>query len=142
MSTRRAGAVPAPTPGVGARTPGPERNEISLCGRLSAPAEERTLPSGDVIVTLRVVIPRLGTTRRPGLKRQGEARPGQVDTIDVVCWSARSRRAALRIAAGSTVEVEGALRRRFFGTPAGRQSRYEVEAASVRRLADDGPTAT
>lgn len=108
------------------------RNEVRLCGRLSAPAEERTLPSGDVIVTLRIVIPRLHPTRRTGAS-DSESRPGQVDTIDVVCWSAGTRRKALRLDAGATIEVEGSLRRRFFATPSGRQSRYEVEARTVRR---------
>ena len=111
---------------------GDVRNEVRLCGRLSAPAEERTLPSGDVIVTLRVVIPRSRTARRTG-SSDGEPRSGQVDTIDVVCWSAATRRAALRLDAGVGIEIEGSLRRRFFATPSGRQSRYEVEAQTVRR---------
>jgi single-strand DNA-binding protein len=106
-------------------------NEVHLCGRLSAPAEERTLPSGDVIVTLRIVVPRSRTSRRAG-SSDGESRPGQVDTIDVVCWSAGTRRTALRLDAGATIEIEGSLRRRFFATPSGRQSRYEVEAQTLR----------
>lgn len=141
MTRRTAGPAPAATRSVDIGTPGPGRNEVSLCGRLSAPAEERALPSGDVIVTFRVVIPRLGLPRRAGTG-EGGARPGQVDTIDVVCWSARSRRAALRLVAGATIEVDGALRRRFFGTPAGRQSRYEVEATRVRRLVASRSAAT
>jgi len=59
--------------------------------------------------------------------------PGEpVDTIDLACWSARARRAALHCSDGDVVRVEGALRRRFFRTPGGPASRYEVE---VRRLA-------
>jgi single-strand DNA-binding protein len=110
------------------------RNEVALRGRASAAGEERTLPSGDVIVTLRVVVPRESAAhRRAG--SGAEVRRASVDTIDVVCWTARTRRAALRLAAGDAVEVAGALRRRFFGGPAGRQSRYEVEASTVRRVA-------
>jgi single-strand DNA-binding protein len=116
-------------------------NEVALRGRASAPGEERTLPSGDVIVTLRVVVPREGAgARRP--TGSAEARRASVDTIDVVCWTARTRRAALRLAAGDSVEVGGALRRRFFGGPAGRQSRYEVEATTVRRVARGAPVAS
>lgn len=107
------------------------RNEVAVCGRLPAPAEERALPSGDVIVSLRVVVPRATTATG----RTAEVRRATVDTIDVVCWTARSRRAALRLSPGDTVEVEGALRRRFYGGAAGRQSRYEVEASAVRRVA-------
>ncbi len=116
------------------------RNEVVLWGRLSAPAEQRELPSGDVIVTLRVVVDRptgrpratgSGTPRRNSPDGKGRS-PG-VDTIDVVCWSASTRRVALRLGGGEQIEVEGALRRRFFAAAAGRQSRYEVEAARVRR---------
>jgi single-strand DNA-binding protein len=124
----------------------PALNEVSLRGRASAPGEERTLPSGDVIVTLRVVVPREGSTARRAaaggeVRRAtgGEVRRATVDTIDVVCWTARTRRAALRLAAGDGVEIGGALRRRFYGGPAGRQSRYEVEAVSVRRVARGAP---
>lgn len=116
------------------------RNDVVLWGRLSAPADERELPSGDVIVTMRVVVERptapprsagSGAARRRAT--DGKVRPPGVDTIDVVCWSASTRRAALRLGGGEQIEVEGALRRRFFAGAAGRQSRYEVEAARVRR---------
>lgn len=113
---------------------GEARNDVVLWGRLSAPAEQRELPSGDVIVTLRVVVerpPGTGTTRRRS--PDGKVRPPGVDTIDVVCWSASTRRVALRLDGGEQIEVEGALRRRFFAGASGRQSRYEVEAAQVRR---------
>jgi single-strand DNA-binding protein len=133
MPRSTGGTTSKGTTSTDAETPGPARNDVALCGRLSAAAEERVLPSGDTIVTLRIVIPRLGTRRRASV-REGEPRPRQADTIDVVCWSARTRRAALRLAAGVTIVVEGALRRRFFATPGGRQSRYEVEARTVRRL--------
>lgn len=116
----------------------PARNEVILWGRLSVPAEERTLPSGDTIVTLRVVIPRHGARRGDGSvppRTRRETRKGEVDTIEVVCWTAATRRAALRLSPGALVEVEGALRRRFFGSAGGRQSRYEVEAWTLRRVA-------
>lgn len=105
------------------------RNEVILWGRVPAEPEERVLPSGDQISVLRVVIPRRKVRSRPG----GTARK-QVDTIDVVCWTARTRRTAAGLAAGDWVEVEGPLRRRFFGGPTGRQSRYEVEAQVLRRV--------
>jgi len=116
-------------------------NEVALRGRASAAGEERTLPSGDVIVTLRVIVPRERAAGRRAAGA-GEVRRASVDTIDVVCWTARTRRAALGLAAGDGVEVGGALRRRFFGGPGGRQSRYEVEAASVRRVARGAPVAS
>ena len=61
---------------------------MQLVGRVSAGPESRTMPSGDELVQLRVVVP------RP--KRRGDPR-NQVDAIDVACWSARSRASALRL---------------------------------------------
>lgn len=66
--------------------------------------------------------------------RTGQRQRTQVDTIDVACWTARARAAALRLSDGSGVQVGGALRRRFFQAGSGRASRYEVEASSVRRV--------
>ena len=115
------------------------RNEVILWGRLPAPPEERGLPSGDPIVMLRVVIPRRPATSRSAAEQKPRQ---QVDTIDVVCWSARTRRTALRLTDGEWIEVEGALRRRFFAGAGGRQSRYEVEASVLRRLVRRGARGT
>lgn len=97
-----------------------EVNQVELTGRVSGQPTIRELPSGDELVTLRLVVARGGD--------------GPVDTIDCACWSAGARRAAGRFADGDRARVEGALRRRFFRTPAGSSSRYEVE---VRRLVRD-----
>jgi single-strand DNA-binding protein len=94
---------------------------------------------------LRVVVPRDLTARRRVKSGSGPAassRVQTVDTIDLVCWTATTRRSAGRLTAGQTVEVRGALRRRFFGGPAGRQSRYEVEVAALRRVSETVPTDT
>lgn len=100
-------------------------NRVELVGRVSGVEEPRELPSGDIVVALRVVVPR--ETRR--------GRKAQVDTIDVACWSGTSRRVVGRLRQGDTVRVEGTLHRRFFRTGAGVASRYEVEARRVERLA-------
>lgn len=86
-----------------------ETNQVEITGRVS----------GDELVTLRVVVSR------------GEGQP--VDTIDCACWSAGARRAALRLVDGTRVRVEGSLRRRFFRTPGGAASRYEVEVSRLVR---------
>jgi single-strand DNA-binding protein len=98
-------------------------NEVRLVGRISIDAQERELPSGDRMAQLRVVVP-----------RASDAGPGRVDTIDVACWSARTRRSARGLKAQDTVEVVGALRRRFFRTGTVTVSRYEVEALTLKRL--------
>jgi len=94
-------------------------NSVELAGRVSGEPEARVLPSGDDLVTLRLVV----------------ARPagGPVDTIDLACWSRSSRRSAARLTDGDHVHVTGALRRRFFRTPGGAASRYEVEVAKLTR---------
>ncbi|QGN57310.1 single-stranded DNA-binding protein [Nostocoides sp. HKS02] len=99
-------------------------NEVRLVGRVSAAAEERELPSGDLMVALRVVVPRSG----------GGTSSTRVDTVDVACWSARTRRSARNLEPGARIEVRGALRRRFYRAGAATLSRYEVEATSVSRL--------
>ena len=132
----RAGSAPQADPGVGSG-----RNEVVLSGRLGAGAQERALPSGDRIATLRVVVPRAQPVGRRRSVADGPRR-ATVDTIDVVCWTAATRRTALRLRGGDLVEVEGALRRRFFGGPTGRQSRYEVEAVALRKVSGAGPAGT
>ena len=105
-------------------------NEVLLVGRLSAPVEERTLPSGDVLATWRLVVDR-PPARRP--RREG-ARPVTVDTLDCVAWTGRLRQSARRLRPGDVVRVEGALRRRFWRAGAGAASRCEVEVSEVERL--------
>lgn len=123
---------------MGRRTAAPA-NEVQLIGRVSGVPLERELPSGDALVQLRVVVPRPAARSRRTARETdddtGAAPPRprtQVDTIDVACWTARTRAGALRLRDGAGVEVAGALRRRFFRTGAGRSSRYEVEARSIR----------
>jgi len=117
------------------------RNEVALRGRLAAEAQERELPSGDHIVVLRIVVPREPPAARRRAVVDGPRR-ATIDTIDVVCWTAGTRRTAMRLRADDLVEVDGALRRRFFGGAAGRQSRYEVEAAALRRVSGGGVAGT
>lgn len=114
-------------PAAGGQHPGPAQtdNTVLLRGRVSGKEEQRELPSGDHVRMLRVVVP------RP--PRRGRA--AAVDTIDVACWSASTRRVADRVDVGECVAVSGSLRRRFFKTGAGVTSRYEVEAASLQRVA-------
>ena len=101
-----------------------DENSVRLAGRVTGVGEATTLPSGDVVHTIRVTVRRSGT-------RHGE-RSG-VDAIDVACWTAATRRTAARLEVGDRVVVDGALRRRFFRVGASAASRYEVEAAKVQR---------
>jgi single-strand DNA-binding protein len=105
---------------------GAAANEVHLIGRLSAAAQERTLPSEAVMATFLIVVDRL----------DAEARSRQrVDVINCVVWTTRLRRQVMGWAAGDVVEVSGALRKRFFRTGAGATgSRVEVEVGSARRV--------
>jgi single-strand DNA-binding protein len=105
-------------------------NEVVLVGRVSAPAEEKTLPSGDVLLTWRVVV-----DRPPPRRAAPEGtRLSTVDAIECVAWPAGVRRTAAGFVAGDVVRVDGSLRRRFWRTPTGLQSKYEVEVAATKRL--------
>jgi single-strand DNA-binding protein len=106
-------------------------NAVELVGRVSAAAEERTLPSGDVFVTWRVVVDRPPPRRAAPEGR----RVSSIDAIDCIAWTTATRRTAASFAVGDVVRVEGALRRRFWQTGAGAQSRYDVEASAAKRLA-------
>ena len=95
-------------------------NEVHLQGRLSGEVVERVLPSGDELVSFRVVI---------------ERREGGVDTIDCVAFRADVRRKVRRWASGDLLALDGSLRRRFWKGGAGVASRTEVEVTSIARVA-------
>src|SRR3954453_20418020 len=89
-------------------------NVVTLLGRLSRPAEERTLPSGDRLVQLELTI----------------ARPGdKAESVPVVCFDAPATVSGLDV--NDEVVVLGRVRRRFFRTAGGTQSRTEVVADQV-----------
>ena len=102
-------------------------NEVLLTGRISGVPEERELPSGDRVVQLRLVV------RRPPARGRTSGSRAGVDTIDLSCWTRPLQRKALRLGAGDVVTVRGALRRRFWRSPGGPSSRYEVEVAGLDR---------
>jgi single-strand DNA-binding protein len=101
-------------------------NEVLLTGRVSGVPEERELPSGDRVVQLRLVV------RRAARGPVGGSR-ASVDTIDLSCWTRPLQRKALRLGAGDRVTVHGALRRRFWRSPGGPSSRYEIEVTGLDR---------
>lgn len=109
-------------------------NEVVLVGRLAAQAVSKTLPSGDELVSWRLVLDRPAVQLASGTAGTA-GRAVTVDTVDCVAWRPGVRRAAGAWEAGDVVRVEGSLRRRFWRSPTGPASRYEVEARAVRRVA-------
>ena len=89
-------------------------NVVVLRGRLSRPAEERVLRSGTRLVTLEL------TVAHPGVR---------ADSVPVAWMDAPAT--AARLDTGDEVVVVGRVRRRFFRTGAGTQSRTEVQAEQV-----------
>ena len=89
-------------------------NIVTLLGRLARPADERLLPSGDRLVTLEV------TVSRPGER---------AESVPVVWFDPPASAADLDV--DTAVVVIGRVRRRFFRTAAGTQSRTEVVADRV-----------
>ena len=100
-------------------------NIVVLQGKLSKVPEERTLPSGQRLVTYEVAV------RPPG---------GRAEPVPVVWYEAPP--SALRLGPGAEVVVTGRVRQRFFRAGGATQSRTEVVAAAVvahrsrRRAAD------
>ena len=95
-------------------------------------ADERSLPSGDTVLTTRVVVDR-PTPRRAKAGSRPIRQP--VDAIDCVAWTAGSGR---RSGAGSPATrswSRGAIRRRFYRIDGRPVSRVEVEITEARRLA-------
>ena len=101
-------------------------NQVLLRGRVSSPPQVRELPSGAVVVGVRVTVRRQPTVMTRGSKQT-------VDWVECGAWSAGARRTVERWQVGDVVEVEGSLRRRF--TRGGGLSRVEVEVLRARRLA-------
>lgn len=95
-------------------------NDVVLRGRVSHEAIEKELPSGDKVVEFRLIVTRD--------KQSG------VDTLDIASWSAKSRRTALSLTPGEWIEVSGSIHRRFWSSPTGLASRWQVEALEISRI--------
>mgnify|MGYP000585460500 CR=1 FL=1 len=95
-------------------------NDLLLRGRVSAPATTKELPSGDKVVEFRLIVTRA--------EREG------VDTLDIAAWSAKMRKVALTLEGDEWIEVSGSIHRRFWQSPTGVASRWQIEAAEILRL--------
>jgi single-strand DNA-binding protein len=102
------------------------RSEVVMVGRLGAVAE-KTMPSGDTMLSFRVVVDRAPRDRGP----HGRV---LVDAIECSLWKSHLIKRLRRIPPDSLVEVSGPLRRRFFRSGQGFQSMMDVEVRSLRRL--------
>ncbi len=102
-------------------------NQVLLRGRVSTAPQARELPSGSIVVGLRISIGRSRTPMTKGSRQQ-------VDWVDCCAWGASQRRTVGTWREGDQVEVEGALRRRTSRGPEGLRTRLEVEVLRARRM--------
>jgi single-strand DNA-binding protein len=107
-----------------------DENTVVLVGKVAGDPTDRQLPSGDLLVTWRLVVRRPPPTRRAS----AAGRTPTIDTIDCAAWRGDVRRAVAGWSNGDLVRIEGSLRRRFWRTTTGTASRCEVEVTRVRRL--------
>jgi single-strand DNA-binding protein len=110
-------------------------NEVHLVGRLAVEPVRRELPSGDPLVSFRLVVERPPAGRAD---RSATSRSPTVDTLDCAAWRRDVQRVLARAVAGEVLEVHGALRRRFWRAGGGPVSRSEVEVLRVRRRGPAG----
>jgi len=102
-----------------------DRNDVVLRGRLSAPAELRPLPSGDMLLVFKIVV------RRENPRPRGP----RSDVITCVSLLPAVQRYASAWTTDDVVEVEGSLQRRFWRTPTGTAVAYEVSCRRGRKIA-------
>jgi single-strand DNA-binding protein len=89
-------------------------NVAVVVGRLARPASPRELPSGDRLVQYEVTVPN---------------EVGRAESVPVVWFDAPASAGDYDV--DEKVVVVGRVRRRFFRTPGGTQSRTEVVADAV-----------
>jgi single-strand DNA-binding protein len=99
-------------------------NEVHLVGCVSSLPTTKVLPSGDEVVEFRIVIDR---KRRRGAKRE-------VDSLELAAWNPREKRQALKLTPGQWVEIDGSVHRRFWSSPKGLASRWQIEVSLLRRM--------
>jgi single-strand DNA-binding protein len=95
-------------------------NHVFLRGRLAAPPVVRELPSGDELCVFRLTVP-----RPPGSR-------ARVDSIECSTTKLRVRKSVERGEPGDQFEVTGSLHRRFWRSPSGLASRFEVDVSTAR----------
>lgn len=109
-------------------------NEVRIRGRVSGAPRCRRLPSGDEVVSIRVVVPRAA-----GAKGTAPTSRVSVDTIECVAWTRRPQAVMTNLSVDQHVLVTGALRRRFWRAGGAVASMMEVEVSRLRRVPAPAP---
>lgn len=98
-------------------------NHVELTGRISSEAEDVELPSGDVFVRFRIVIPR----DKAALKDTPKT---TVDTVDCLVKKKALATMVRKREIGDVVSLTGHIRRRFWRAGVGVASRVEIEVVT------------
>jgi len=103
-------------------------SQVAVIGRLGSRVEVRTLPSGDEVTIFTVIVDR-------SAKDQSRAggRTATVDSISCQTFRAGVARRLSTLEAGTWVQVEGSLRRRFWRFAGGLSSAMEVDVIRLER---------
>ena len=99
-------------------------NIVVLAGRLAAPPEIRSFPSGSTLARFLVTIRSDGSRRR-------------VDVIPVSWWDPPTDAAGLEWERGERVWVVGGAQRRFWSSDGDKRSRIEIVALEVRAMSEE-----
>lgn len=104
-------------------------NEVRIRGRVSGAPRHKQLPSGDEVVSIRVVVP-----RPEGARAGSSGKSASVDTFECVAWTRRPQSLMTRLSGDEHVLVTGSLRRRFWRAGGAVASMVEIEVVRLKRL--------
>ena len=104
-------------------------NEVRIRGRVSGAPRHKQLPSGDEVVSIRVVVP-----RPEGARVGGSGKSVSVDTFECVAWTRRPQSVMTRLSGDEHVLVTGALRRRYWRAGGAVASMVEIEVVQLKRV--------
>ncbi|MFC7099074.1 single-stranded DNA-binding protein [Nonomuraea rubra] len=99
-----------------------DRNEVLLVGRLSAPAEEHPLPSGDTLTKWRIIVRRRRHRRGATLS----------DSVPCITFNPDVAAVVRALKPREYIEVTGSFRCRVYGPSTGKTWRYEVEVSTAK----------
>lgn len=94
-------------------------NLVDLIGEVSEVPTEVTLPSGEEIIEIRLVVSPTGSSK---------------SSLDVTVRDRSLMRRARGLKAGNTIAVQGELRRRFWRSGGSISTRLDIEADSLEKV--------
>ncbi|MFI6603143.1 single-stranded DNA-binding protein [Nonomuraea sp. NPDC050536] len=104
-----------------------DRNEVLLVGRLSAAAEDKTLPGGDVLTKWRLIV-----------RRRRHRRGSTVyDSLPCVTFDPVVAAVVHGLRPRDPLQVSGSLRLRVYGPTTAKVFNYEVEVEAASSVTEE-----